>query len=430
MGSFAEMLRDVDRAIDRESEWAFLLLEELVRRPSVLGSELGAQEVLGDALAELGFDPEYLPVPDCVANDAFSGIPTLPYTDRYNLVTGATESTGLPSLLVNGHIDVVPAQERGWTSPPFVPRRRNGWMFGRGAGDMKAGFAMVVLGLKALRQHFAEAHSAPLRVLSVIEEECTGNGTLAALRAGVIADAVLLPEPTDLQIMVGGIGVTWVRVTIDLGGGHAGPSDRVSSPADLLSSLLASFRSLEASYNKVVEHYLETIEHPYNVNVGEVTMGDWPSSVPSLLTLGVRIGHRSDHSSEQVLQDVRACTFEALESYGSPVKVEIVPHGFRAEGYHLDPSHALVGALRHASAQAGNELIGTTVVGSTTDARYYINQAQIPAVCYGPVVTNMHGTDEAVELDSIVRGARTYARLFANYIHCDGLVGFGHGLWQ
>jgi acetylornithine deacetylase len=52
-------------------------------------------------------------------------------------------------------------------------------------------------------------------------------------------------------------------------------------------------------------------------------------------------------------------------------------------------------------------------VGSTTDARYYLNGFDTPAICYGPAAKNIHGTDEAVELASIVDGARTLARFVA-----------------
>ena len=55
------------------------------------------------------------------------------------------------------------------------------------------------------------------------------------------------------------------------------------------------------------------------------------------------------------------------------------------------------------------------VMGSTTDARYYLNQFGVPAVAYGPRSRNIHGTDEAVELASIVSGARVLARFMAGF---------------
>ena len=85
-----------------------------------------------------------------------------------------------PSLLLNGHVDVVPAEAELWSSDPFTPVRADGWLTGRGAGDMKGGFAMGLLAVAALREVMPDALTGELSFLSVIEEECTGNGTLAA----------------------------------------------------------------------------------------------------------------------------------------------------------------------------------------------------------------------------------------------------------
>ena len=83
------------------------------------------------------------------------------------------------------------------------PSRRDGWLYGRGAGDMKCGFAMGVLALRALRAAGADGDLGPLTFVAAIEEECTGNGTLAAIEAGGLADAVVVLEPTDLNLLRG-----------------------------------------------------------------------------------------------------------------------------------------------------------------------------------------------------------------------------------
>jgi acetylornithine deacetylase/succinyl-diaminopimelate desuccinylase-like protein len=89
-----------------------------------------------------------------------------------------------PSLLLNRHVDVVPADAGQWSAGPCQPRISGGWLTGRGAGDMKGGFAMGLLAIAALRRARPEALTGELGFASVIEEECTGNGTLAA-SAGV-----------------------------------------------------------------------------------------------------------------------------------------------------------------------------------------------------------------------------------------------------
>jgi len=166
-----------------------------------VGREHEAQGVVEQELKRLGFEVERLPIPDGIATDPLAGVPQLSYDGRFDVIGRSAAGQG-PSLLLNGHIDVVPAEQPDrWASPPFEPRRDGDRLYGRGAGDMKGGLAMAVLALDALRATAPDAIAGPLTFVSVIEEECTGNGTLAAARAGVLADAVILPEPTGLELL-------------------------------------------------------------------------------------------------------------------------------------------------------------------------------------------------------------------------------------
>ncbi len=85
-------------------------------------------------------------------------------------------------------------------------------------------------------------------------------------------------------------------------------------------------------------------------------------------------------------------------------------NGFRAEGYDLSPQHPLAMALATAHRDAHGVDPAAIRMASTTDARTYLNQAGIPAICYGPRTERIHGIDEGVELASIMAGARTLAR--------------------
>ena len=101
--------------------------------------------------------------------------------------------------------------------------------------------------------------------------------------------------------------------------------------------------------------------------------------------------------------------------------LRVRPAGFRAEGYLIDAEHPLVAALASAHADAHGAPPPRFALGSTTDARLYLNQFGIPAVAYGPRARNIHAADESVELASIVAGARTLARFLAGYYAAGGL---------
>ena len=428
MNDVAAVLETIEQNIERNAERSFALLERLVAQASTVGHESGAQDVVISELAAIGLHPEKTMIDDRIRDDPLAGVPSFSYADRYNVVAAPRSVGDAPSLMFNGHIDVVPVSDSGWTHPPFSPVRRDGWLFGRGAGDMKAGLAASLHALRYVFNQIPELRDAPLTFLSVIEEECTGNGTLAALRAGTTADVVLLPEPTDLRLLVGGVGVSWIAIRLELGGGHAESSDRLGSPADLLGELLVALKELEGAYNESADAYLAAVPHPYNLNVGKVSMGDWPSSVASLLQLEVRVGHSRSRDSQSVLEDVRRLVHRVAGGLAK-TSISVHRHGFRAEPYHLEDGHALAAAMKFACGAATGLDVTSYSLGSTTDARYYVNQAKVPALCFGPTVRNMHGTDESVELDSIVQASKTYARFLVNYFMHDGLAGYEQGLW-
>jgi acetylornithine deacetylase len=413
----AEHIRAIDGAIDASAERAFAFLERLVSAPSTVFREEAAQAIVAEELERLGFSVERIAIADALGQDDAAGVPQGGYDGRFDIVgnIGRSAAASGRSLLLNGHVDVVPADEPDlWERDPFRPFRDDGWLVGRGTGDMKGGFAMAALALEALTTtHWIDAVPGRLTFLSVIEEECTGNGTLAAARAGLVADAVVLPEPTNLELLLAGVGVLWIDVTVEGLSAHAHAADRAVNAAHLLTYVIDALRELEREMNaEFTEPSMPSVSHPYNVNIGVMHAGDWPSSVPARGRLGVRVGFPTEWSPSHAEKRVRAAISHA--AVGHAWLREHVPQvdltGFRAQGYALDPHDPLVRSVAAAHRSAHGYDTPVTQVASTTDARIYLNQFGIPALCYGPRVRNIHGIDEAVELQSIIDGARTLAR--------------------
>ena len=415
----------VDRAIEAGAERAFAFLERLVAEPSVVGAEAGAQAIMAEELDRLGFAVQELPIPEDIARHEAAGIPSLSYEGRHDVV-GRLGPEGGRSLLLGGHIDVVPPSEAElWTSGPFIPTRHDGWLFGRGAGDMKGGLAMISLTIDALRRAAPDAIAGPLHFLSAIEEECTGNGTLAACLAGQRADAVVLTEPTGLDLLLAGVGILWLEITITGKAAHAQSANLAVNPIDAAIPLIGALRAMEREMNADVgDPALDGADHPYNVNIGAMRAGDWASSVPALARLDVRIGHPTAWTANDALDRVSAVIDHAAreDPWLREHPPQVRPSGFRAQGHALDPQHPLARSLADAHEATHGTRPESYGLGSTTDARYYLNQFDTPAICYGPTARNIHGVDEAVELRSIVGGARTLARFIANwYANADAL---------
>jgi acetylornithine deacetylase len=418
-------LAEVDRAIEAGAQDAFAFLETLIRARSTVGEEAEAQGVVADELAKLGFDVGRVPIPDLTAALPGAGVAPGPYAGRDD-VLGRINPGGSPSLLLNGHIDVVPAEAAVWSGDPFVPVTADGWMRGRGAGDMKGGFAMGALAVAALQRVMPETVAGELGFLSVIEEECTGNGTLAACQAGVLGDAVIVLEPTNLELLLGGVGVLWVEIEVEGVPAHAESADRAVNPVRCVPPLLRAIAELEDEIAADADDpAFAGIASPYNVNVGAIKAGDWASSVPARMRLQVRVGYPRNWTAEHTFRRVEAAVLRAAadDPWLAAHPPALRQTGFRAEGYLLGGDHPLVAAVAAAHADAHGVTPCRRVLGSTTDARYYLNQFGTPALAYGPKARDIHAPDETVELASIVRGAKTLARFITAFFAAGGLPG-------
>ncbi len=414
----------LDAAIASCAEDAFGFLERLVAEPSTVGNEHGALSVFADELAGLGFTVRWIDLPVDIADDPRAGVPQ-PTTGRRTQVVAVTGPAQGRALLLNGHIDVVPADSPGrWASPPFEPRRDGARLYGRGAGDMKAGFAMGVLALRALLSVAPDILTGPLSFLAAIEEECTGNGTLAAAREGVLAEAVVLLEPTGLDLMVGGVGILWVDVEVAGVSAHAESAHRAVNPVDLVYRLVAGLREwTDGLAQRCPDPDLDDVPSPYNLNVGELAAGDWPSSVPTSARVRLRIGYPRAWTADDAEREVTLALKELVRRDGGfPTEPTVRSSGFRARGYHLDADHPLVRAVAAAHRDAHGADPGVFSLGSTTDARTYLNDFGVPALCYGPAAADIHGVDESVDLDSVVDGARTLARFLAEWYRPGSVV--------
>ncbi len=415
------MLHHLDHAIERAADGAFAFLETLVRAPSTPGHEQAALDVFAAEAETIGLHVRRLPFPNGPLADGRAGV--APPTDsvspgRFQVLATTVGRDGRHDgplhLLLNGHMDVVPAgSPELWASHPYEPERRGGRLHGRGAADMKCGFATGLLALRALREVAPDlfAHRR-LGFLAAVEEECTGNGTLRALvEHGVTAPEVVVLEPTGLGLMLGGVGVLWVEVGVAAAAGHAHEADGRPSAVELGLRVVSALRGwADTLAREVPEPGLPAGARPYAVNLGGLRAGDWTSSVPSTARLSLRLGFPRAWTPEEAEARVReAVAGIAAADADFRTAPTVTLTGFRARGYLLDADAPLVrdlAAAHHDAHGAGPALF---TLGSTTDARTYI-EAGVPAVCFGPVGHDLHGIDEAVELDSIVAAARTLSR--------------------
>ena len=400
----------VDQALERALPHALAVLGELVAEPSTLGNEGGAQRIVARELERLGFDVEEHAIdPDVLRGDPASGIPPASYAGRPVLI-GRRPGSSRRSLLIQGHVDVVPAgEERLWSSPPFTASERDGWVQGRGAADMKGGIAMALAAIAALAEAAPQALAGELSFASVIEEECGGNGALAALLAGAVADGVLIPEPTDLGLLLGGVGVVWCEVVVTRASAHAANPVAGGSALDGALAVADALRALARGFERDDEPTRDPVER-YHVNIGSLTAGEWISCMPARATLGARVGFPTAITPAEAQRRVLAAVTEV-----DPL-AEVRFSGFRAEGYRLADDDPFATAIAACHERVHGARPAQTSGPATNDARFYARRG-ISAVCFGPRGRNLHGVDEAVEIASLAAGARTLARVIPLWLH-------------
>jgi acetylornithine deacetylase len=394
---------------------------DLVRIPSRRGREAPAQDVMARAMASRGLsvDRWKVEIDDIKGMRGFSPV-SISYDDAWNVV-GAhrAKSPKGRSLILNGHIDVVPEGPiEMWTSPPYEPRIADGWLYGRGGGDMKAGLVSCLFALDALKS-IGYAPAADVFVQSVIEEECTGNGALACLQRGYRADAALIPEPTNETYTSAQVGVMWFQVKVRGIPVHVLRADSGANAIESAFRLIQALRVLEEEWNtrKHKDAHFHGHHHPINFNVGKIEGGDWASSVPAWCTFDMRVGTYPDQDLASARAEIETCVKQAAhkDAFLRNMAPEITWNGFQAEGYVLkgaeEPLKVLDGAHRSIF---GKALVPVASTG-TTDARFFGLYADIPAIVYGPVSENIHGFDERVSLESMLKTTQAMALFVAEW---------------
>ncbi len=402
-----------------EAQWPYIqeLLEELVAAPTTLGNEHSGQEVMRRALTHLDLDPVAIPLDPDALHEHDGGAPFSWSVEGKENLVGTWKPAAIQggrSLILGGHIDVVGAHPADmWASDPFTPRVDGEWMYGRGAGDMKAGLVAMVGAVKGL-QSLGLRPLAPVQLQSVVEEECTGNGALQCVISGERADAAVITEPTGLQLQTSQVGVLWFQVVVRGRPAHAGDAPIGANSIEASYKVIAELRELEQRLNQNIPELYQSFPHPINLNIGVIEGGDWASTVAAETLISCRLALFPGHDPAELQEQVEA-TVAAVDLDGSGFTAEVRYDGFRCEGFTLDDGAAVIDVLRAAQHAVTGEEPVTYASTATTDARSYMLYADTPALCFGPYAENIHGIDERVHLPSVLHTAQALAVFIADW---------------
>jgi acetylornithine deacetylase len=398
-------------------------LAALVRVPSVGGTdaEHEIQALLAAELDAAGLDVDHwqLPLDELLAEPDFPGV-EVERAEAWGLVgrlsgTGSGSGSGdSASLLLDGHVDVVPTGDpAAWSRPdPFSGAVVAGELHGRGACDMKAGLVAAITAATAVRRA-----GVPLRgdllVACVPGEEDGGLGTYATLRRGWRADACVVPEPTSLDLVPANGGALTFRLKVTGLATHASRRTEGVSAISKALPVLAALGRLEARRNADVDPVMARWPIAYPVSIGRLEAGDWASTVPDLLVAEGRLGVALDEPVEDARRALEDAVAEAcaddpwLEAH--PVVVEWWGGQF-APG-RLAAGSDLADRVGRAHARAGGGAQESWGAPYGSDLRLLAG-AGIPTLHYGPGDARLaHAADERVPLAEVHTAARALALL-------------------
>jgi len=412
-------IRQAAQSLDSETE---ALLARLVRHRSLLGQEQSCLADMAEVYAELGLEPRRIAVDEAAlaAHPGFSP-PLIGYAGRDPVVAIHTPASGYGrSLMLNGHVDVVPeGPAELWTTPPFDPHIRSGRMFGRGAADMKAGIAAYVMAFKAIRLAGLRP-AGVVQMAAVIEEECTGNGALAVMQALPAPDACVIPEPGPgySALYTAEIGVVWAWVTVTGRPAHVRDMQAGVNAIEAATVLAAAFKPYELDMNRGEHRHpaFAAHNHPINVNFGTIEGGEWNSSVPTRARIGMRVGVMPGRSARDVTRDIERLVHDAsveMRARGAVVAVEF--KGFVADGCVFPPDQPISRLVAECYETETGEALRHYAAPALTDARFYPLYQGTQATCFGPDSENIHGIDESVGLESLHRTTRVLAAMIAQW---------------
>jgi succinyl-diaminopimelate desuccinylase len=375
---------------------AVRLLTELVKLPTVNppGDEKLAADWLAMQLEGMGLQPHVEDLGDNRAN-----------------ITGVLKGSGeKPALVFNGHLDVVPPGDLPWSYEPFGGIQVNGRLYGRGTSDMKSGLMAMVLAADALKRA-----DVPLKgdlILSgVADEESTALGAKAWVQTGGLqgVGAIVIGEPTDLEVYIAEKGACWLEITTFGKTAHGAMPDLGINAVMHMTAALQALTRLSLPFPP---HPL--LDKP-TMSVGTIAGGNKTNVVPDRCTATIDLRTLPGMRHDDVVQMVRQ-TLDGLREVIPAFRYELRVIADRAPV--ASDAHAPIVKTALSILEAhGQHVTPKATPGYATDASVFQPASGAPFLIFGPGNPRViHQPDEYVDIESYVKSIGLYCELAVKYL--------------
>jgi succinyl-diaminopimelate desuccinylase len=368
------------------------LARELIAKPSVTPDDAGCQEVLAKRLDDLGFQVEIMQIGDVT-----------------NL--WAKRGSARPLLFLAGHTDVVPTGEESlWRHPPFTPTEENGWLYGRGAADMKSALAAMMVACEEYLAARTDPDGSLAFLITSDEEGIAVDGTRAVIERlndrGEHIDMCIIGEPSSSEtlgdvIRIGRRGSLSAELTVLGKQGHVAYADKARNPLHDLAPALKEL--IEVHWDEGNEAFPPSSFQATNIAAGTGAMNVIPGEC-------------------QVRFNVRYCTEQTMEGLQGRIEEILDRHGLDYRIMWRDVGRPFLtgeGQLTTAVRDAVEDELGIvpqmSTGGGTSDGRFIApSGAQVVEV--GLLNATIHQVDERTPVEDLDRLKNVYRRALENIL--------------
>ncbi|MCL5019301.1 MAG: ArgE/DapE family deacylase [Patescibacteria group bacterium] len=396
---------DLQSYLRQERTGLIEFLCQLIKFPTTRGHEKEAQDFLYETFHPFAEDTKLIGIPESIISDPDYAFyqEGLTYGNRPNLAVKVPGAGGGKSLIINTHIDVVPAPS-DWKAA-FNPEVHEGRITGRGACDSKGQITILYALMKTLKEQNIKL-KGDLTFHIVIEEEVGGNGALHFVNQKPSADGVIILEPTSLDVHPAVRGAVWFEVRCEGQSGHSGEGKKSISA---VKKCIEAMTILERYHDELLtasrgNPYFDSYENPMPITFGIFEGGNWPSTCPQKAFCKGILGFLPNKNKREVQEEMRA----AILNYGDEWLKEHFQIRFpmlNNDGFSLPASNPIVTTFLNASKRNAHQ---PDVRGMTAscDAWMYAKKLGIPTIVFGAgKLEHAHSIQEQIEINDIILGA-------------------------
>lgn len=333
--------------------------------------------------------------------------------ERPNIMVRLKGVKAGPTMLYNGHLDVVPAGNH-WSTDPYKGHILNGKMYGRGTADMKSGVSAMIYAAIVL-QRLGNPFAGELILYFNVDEERVNLGMKKFLTENITADYAVISEPTELNICVAHKGIARYRVRTKGTAVHAG---NAPDPDNAISKM-ARFISAIERLGEIVGQRTNPVTGPASLTITKINGGTAANVIPDFCEIEIDRRLLPGETNENVYRELQNVLDKVAEEYSIPYEMEC--YLFLPASY-IEKEHQLVKDTLHVASFLKKGACKVQAFHATCEAPFFSVAKGIPTIIFGPgSLKQAHVIDEYVVLQDVIDASRIFIELVLYMLKDDKL---------